>query len=181
MRAFLAAAAIAGVVASAATVAFTQAKPPATPSIEGVWQGTSTVVTGPSPSSNPNRQPNLIIYAKKHYSLLTQDGGVRLSRRPVLAPPKDPNNLTDAEKLARYEHWAVVGASSGTYEVKEGRVFQYPVVAKDQTDFTANPVSTGTAGIVGAELKFEGDNTMVQIGTSADGQTITRRTYTRLE
>jgi hypothetical protein len=28
---------------------------------------------------------------------------------------------------------------------------------------------------------FEGNNTMVQIATSADGKTVTRRTYTRLE
>jgi hypothetical protein len=46
MRTFLVSAAIIGIVAaSAARVGFSQAKPAATPSIEGAWKRTSVVVT----------------------------------------------------------------------------------------------------------------------------------------
>src|SRR5712691_3108150 len=98
MRVFLVTSAILGILA--AQVGLTQGKPQATPSIEGVWKGTSTVTTGANVSANPNRQPNILIYTKGYYSLISENAGaVPRPPRAVLAPPRDANKLTDAEKL----------------------------------------------------------------------------------
>jgi hypothetical protein len=37
--------------------------------------------------------------------------------RPNVAAAKDPANLTDAEKIARFEQWNPFTAQSGTYEI----------------------------------------------------------------
>ncbi len=162
-----------------------EARPPAAPSIAGVWLGTSYVATGANAVANPNRQPNIFIYTKGYYSTIRQDSDTTppLPPRPVLAPPKDPNKLTDAEKLARYEHWAPVSADAGKYEVKGTAFYQYPLVSKNQSAAIVSRNQTGNMGTStpNSEIKFEGSNTMVQIATSPDGKTVTRRTYTRLE
>ncbi len=181
MRTFLIAAAAVGIVASATSVGFSQAKPSATPSIEGVWMGTSTIVTGANAANSvPKRQPNIFIYTKGYYTMITMGG---TAPRPVLAPPKDPAKLTDAEKLARYEHWLPLGATSGRYEVKGTTLYQYPLVAKNQSAEIVSRNQTGSMGTVtpNSEITFQGNNTMVQIPPSADGKTMTRRTYTRLD
>ena len=181
MRVFLLAGALVGVAASAVTAACTQAPPPSP--IEGVWKGVSTVTTGENASSNPNRLPNIFIYTKGYYAIVRQDGGVPLPPRPVLDPPKDLSKLTDAEKLARYEHWDPVAANAGRYEVKGTTLYQYDLVAKSQTADIVARNQTGNLGTVApnSELEFQGRTTMVQITMSADGKSVTRRTYTRLE
>src|SRR4051812_44001904 len=78
------------------------------PSIEGVWKGTSVIITGTNAANSiPERQPNVVIFTKQYYSLITVAG---TAPRPVLAPPKDPANPTDTEKIARYEHWDLMEA-----------------------------------------------------------------------
>ena len=121
----------------------------------------------------PNRLPNIVIYTKNYYSIVTQDGRVPLPARKAVAPPKDPNKLTDAEKIARYDLWAPVNAESGTYDVKGTVLTYHPVVDK------GIPVDTGAP----LELRFEGNNTMVTIAKSAPGAPVSeiRRTWTRLE
>jgi hypothetical protein len=152
--------------------------------IEGVWKGTSTVATGAAPASNPNRQPNVFIYMNGYYTIVRQDGGVPLPSRPVLPAPKDPNRLTSAEKLARYDHWVPVAINAGRYEVKGSALYQYDLIAKNQTADILSRQKSGNLGTVdpNSDLEFSNNNnTMVQISRSADGKTISRRTYVRLE
>jgi hypothetical protein len=179
MRPFLNRAAAIGIVTLAATEVLPQVNRTANPSIEGVWLGTSTIVTGPGGQSIPKRQPNIFIYTRKYYSQLAVAGD---APRPVLPPAKDPNALTNAEKLARYEHWLPLGpVSAGTYEVKGGKLFQYGVIGRDQSaEAVARNAGKPAPAPVGQDVKVEG-NTLIVTGTSADGKTITRRTYTRLE
>jgi hypothetical protein len=152
--------------------------------IEGVWRAISSVATGANASSNPNRQPNIFIYKNGYYSNVAQDGNAPLPARPILAPAADPARLTDAEKLARYEHWAPGVAQAGRYEVKGTTLYQYLLLAKNQSADIIERHKTGNMGTVApnSELVFSNENnTMVQIVKSADGKTVTRRTYTRLE
>ena len=90
-------------------------------------------------------------------------------RQPV-APPKDPNKLTDAEKLALYELWEPLGAQAGTYEVTGNTVVDHPILEK------AVPPRSRTY-----TLEFKGKDTMVQSSKSDEGKRELRRTYTRLE
>ena len=140
-------------------------------SLVGVWKGTTSVTTGANASANMNRLPNIIIYTRRHYSVLSQDASVpRPPRRPV-EPPTDSTNLTDAEKIARYELWLPVIATSGQYEFDGTTLTHRPVIAKGiPTDQTF-------------EIRFEGNDTFVQIVKSGLGQPAseTRRTYVRLE
>jgi hypothetical protein len=63
--------------------------------------------------SNP--QPSLAIFTRGYYSAVVVTG---TQPRAAVAPPKDPQNLTDAEKIARYEQWGPFIAIAGTYEIK---------------------------------------------------------------
>jgi hypothetical protein len=172
MRAFLVAAAVTGVVSAAAVVGFTQAKPAGNLSIEGVWKGTTQTATGPNAVNIPDRQPNIVIYTKKYYGRVAAEG----APRAVLTPPKDAAKISDAEKLARYEHWTPWTPVAGTYEIKGTQYVTTTIVARDQS---ANVLKGGTPGAP-QETKFEG-KTLVLTATSADGKSVIRRTYTRLD
>ena len=147
--------------------------------------GTSYVATGANAVANPQRQPNIVIYTKGYYGSVRQDSDTTppLPSRPVLVAPKDPNKLTDAEKLARYEHWVPIGSDSGRYEVKGTTFYQYPLISKNQSAAIILRNQTGNMGTIApnSEIKFEGNDTIVQIAKSADRKTETRRTYRRLE
>jgi hypothetical protein len=171
MRAFLLAASVVGIVTSATNVALTQSRASPSPSLEGVWRGTISVTTGANASTNTRRLPNIIIYTRRHYSVLSQDASVPRPPRQPVDPPRDPNNLTDAEKIARYELWLPVVATSGQYELKGTTLTHLPVVAKG--------ISTEQA----FEIEFQGNDTFVQIQKSGLGQPVseTRRTFVRIE
>ena len=173
MRVILSVAAVVGIVAAAASVGFSQTKPAPAPSIQGVWRTTSVVVTGANPSSNTKVPASVVIYTKNHYSIVEMNNPRQL---PPPAPPKVAGKLTDAEKVAQYEDWLAVTANSGTYEIKGTTLIRRPLVNK------ASP-APGTKIYPDAvrELKFEGNNTMIQIAKSEDGKSETRRTYTRIE
>jgi hypothetical protein len=173
MRAVLVASAAAVIVTSVATVGFGQAKPSGAPSIVGAWRTTSVVATGANPSSNLKVPASVVIYTRNHYSIVEMNNPRQL---PAPAPPKVAGKLTDAEKVARYEDWLAVTANSGTYEIKGTTLTRRPLVNK-----ASPPAGAKTYEEAVRELKFEGNNTMVQIVTSPDGKTVTRRTYTRLE
>ena len=74
MRAFLAAAAVLAVVSAAANVGFTQAKPSATASIQGVWKITELVRTGANAANVSAPQPSLYIFTPRHYSIMSVNG-----------------------------------------------------------------------------------------------------------
>jgi hypothetical protein len=126
-RTLIAVAAVIGVILSGASTGLTQNKPSATLPIKGVWKRTSTVTTGANASTVSNWSPSVYIYTDRHYSHVFESNGVR---RQPLAAPKDPNKLTDAEKLAQREAWAPFTANSGTYEIKGSGIIHHQLVAK---------------------------------------------------
>ena len=131
----------------------------AAPSVEGVWKIAEVVTTGANAATNANPQPSLVIFTRGHYSYVSVGGP---TPRPTAAAPKDPNKLTDAEKLARYEQWSPFTANAGTYEVKGATITRRPLVAK-------NPAVMTTDAPIVQEFKLEG-NTLWLISKSAAGQ-----------
>jgi hypothetical protein len=68
-------------------------------SIEGVWKGVSVVVTGANAYTIPNRLPMMIIYTKRHYSVLAQDSDGRQLPRQAPPPSRHPANRPMRRKL----------------------------------------------------------------------------------
>ena len=94
--------------------------------------------------------------------------------RAAVEPPKDPQNLTDAEKIALYEQWRQFVANSGTYEIKGATITRRPIVAKNVAVMTS-----GTPNI--QEFKLEGANTLWLIPTGDQAATQPRIKLTRVE
>ena len=151
----------------AASATFGQGKTP----IEGVWKVAELVM----PSENPaekgqtiiNAQPSLIIFTKQYYSGMGTGGQARVA----VAPPKDPRNLTDTEKIARYEQWRSFSANAGTYEIKGSTLLMRAIVAKNVEAMTRTTPQVW-------ELKMEGPNILWLIPQSP---TEPRVKFTRLE
>ena len=172
-RTLIAVAAVVSVILSGASIGLTQNKPSATLPIKGVWKRTSTVTTGANASTVSNWSPSVYIYTDRHYSHVFESNGVR---RQPLAAPKDPNKLTDAEKLAQRDAWAPFTANSGTYEIKGSGIVHHQLVAKAPA-----PAKGYADTVAGFEnVRIDG-NTMVRTAKSADGKSETRTTFTRLE
>jgi hypothetical protein len=98
--------------------------------LEGVWKVVEVIV--PSQSTGKDTtistpQPGVLILTKGYYSIT-----VIQSARPRTAPepPKDAQNLTDAEKIARFTEWSPLVANAGTYEIKGSTILRHPMVAK---------------------------------------------------
>jgi hypothetical protein len=168
MRKALIVAVVGGIMAAAASVGFSQGKP----SIQGVWRTTSVVTTGANPTTN-TLPGSLVIFTRNHYSVVEMNNARQFPSPP---PPKVAGKLTDAEKLARYEDWLPVVAIAGTYEIKGTTLIRRPLVNKGSPapGEKAYPENT-------RELKFEGNDKMLQINKSADGKSTTTRTFMRLE
>jgi hypothetical protein len=120
-------------------------------SLQGVWRIAEVTSTKANEPGVRNPQPSQIIFTKTHYSFIA------INRpRPKLAKPADPDTLTDAEKLAQklaqHEHWALVTAHSGTYDVREGVLTFRAAVAKNEA------VMHGTERF---EVKREGETLML--------------------
>jgi hypothetical protein len=129
------------------SVAFAQTKPP----VEGVWKIAEAVRTGPNPFHISNPQPGLVIFTRGgHYSWVNVMGN---TARPTFEPAKDPRNLTDAEKIARYEQWRFFTANAGTYEIEGSTLMRRPIVAKNVTGMTTDPPFAW-------EFKLDGKNTL---------------------
>jgi hypothetical protein len=154
-----------------ASAAFAQSKSP----VEGVWK----IAELEFPSRNPaekgstvtNPQPGLLIFTRGYYSQVLEMGA---QPRAVVAPAKDPQHLTDAEKIARYEQWRLFGASSGTYEIKGSTLIKRAIVAK-----SIQVMTRGTPTIW--EFKQEGPDTLWLIPTGDLSATEPRIRLTRLE
>lgn len=150
---------------------FAQARSTA-PSIEGVWKVSEVITTGANAATVSNPQPGLVMFTRGHYSYTTVNG---TQPRPKVEPAKNPNKLTDAEKIARYEQWNPFTANAGTYEVKGTALTRRPLVAKNEAVMTTNPP-------IVEEFKLDG-NTLWLIGKSAPGQPFseTRTRLTRIQ
>jgi hypothetical protein len=116
-------------------------------SLQGVWRIAEVISTNASAPSVRNPQPSQIIFTKTRYSYIAVN-----QPRPKLAPPANPSKLTDAEKIARYEHWALVTAHSGTYDVRGAVLTFRAAVAKNDA------VMCGTERF---EVKSEGEAIML--------------------
>jgi hypothetical protein len=143
--------------------------------IEGVWKLAEVSVASKNPAekgtTTTNPQPGLIIFTKGYYSLLAVRG---TEPRAAFAPAKDPENLTDAEKIARYEQWRPFTANSGTYELKGSMLQLHPIVAKSVEVMTSGKPITW-------ELKVEGPNTLWLIPPSDRAMTDPRLKFARVE
>ena len=144
-----------------ASATFAQTKSP----LEGVWK----IVEELAPSTNPadkgatttysNPQPGLIIFTRGHYSAVIVTSP---EPRAAVAPAKNPQSLTDAEKIALYEQCKGFRANSGTYEIKGSTLSIRPIVAKSVEVMTRQTPITW-------EFKLESPNTLwlIPIGQSA--------------
>jgi hypothetical protein len=143
--------------------------------VEGVWKITEVLVPPKNPAEKATTvtdpQPGLIIFTKGYYSFLAVRGR---QPRAAFAPAKDPENLTDAEKIARYEQWGPFTANTGTYEVKGSMLQLHPIVAKNVEVMTSGTPITW-------ELKMEPPNTLRLIPPSDRSATDPRLKFTRLE
>ena len=152
-----------------ASAAFAQTKSP----VEGVWKASEVIPASsnttekPKPVTSP--QPGLLIFTKGYYSVVVVTG----ENPRAAVEPKDPQNLTDAEKIAFYEQWRAFAANSGTYEIKGSTVTRRPSVAKNVG------LMTSQEPIV-AEFKMEGPNTLWLL-PSADRPNDPRVKWTRVE
>lgn len=149
---------VVAVLLSVPTLAFGQGRA-AAPSVEGVWKIAEVVTTGANAATNGSPQPSLIIFARGHYSYVSVNGA---TQRPTVAAAKDPNKLTDAEKIARYEQWNPFSANAGTYDVKGTTITRRPLVAKNPAVMTTNPP-------IAQEFTLDG-NTLWLISKSAAGE-----------
>jgi hypothetical protein len=154
-----------------ASAAFAQTKTP----VEGVWKVAEVVTPSRNPAekgtTNSNPQPGLIIFTRGYYSQVVVPGG---EPRAAVAPAKDPQNLTDAEKLALYEQWRQFAANSGTYEIKGSTIIRRPIVAKN-----VGVMTSGTPNI--QEFKLEGPNTLWLTPSGDQAATQPRVKLTRVE
>jgi hypothetical protein len=154
-----------------ANVAFAQTKP----SVEGVWKVAETIPPGTTAqdkstnTTNSNTEIGLLIFTKGYYSGMGVEGREARGR---VRPPIDPKNLTDAEKIERYEQWKSFVANAGTYEIKESTISMRATVAK-------NPNRVDKANTW--EFKLEGTNTLWLIPTGDRVTTDPRVKLTRLE
>ena len=153
----------------APAVVFAQTK---APSIEGVWQISSIVTTGANAVNISTPQPSLITFAKNHYSWVSVNG---TAARPKFADAKDPNKLTNAEKIARFEQWNPFTGQAGTYQLNGNTLTRRPTVAKNVAVMTTNPPIVNQVTVQGNKLTL--------VAKSAPGQPAsqTTTTLTRVE
>ena len=104
---------------------FAQAKKSADGGIQGVWKVTERETKGPNARINKSPQPNLYIFTRGHYSIISVTGD-----KPRPNQPQDLTKATAAELMAS---WNPFIAQAGTYEVKGGNITLRPLVAKNPT------------------------------------------------
>src|SRR5689334_20967406 len=102
---------------------------------DGVWR-VSKVVSGGVTDTTP--QPALAIFSRGYYSITRVTSSE--PRRPS-PPPANAAQLTDAEKIARYDEWAPFIASAGTYEVRGDTLVTHNLVAKNVRGMTLTEVA----------------------------------------
>jgi hypothetical protein len=140
--------------------------------IDGVWKIAEVVTTGANAATVTSPQPGLLIFARGHYSWVSVGG---TTPRQQSAAPKDPDKLTDAEKVARYDEWNPLTANSGTFATKGSTLTRQVQVAKNVSVMNAKTPQVH-------EFKIDG-NTLLLIQKSAAGQPAseTRTKLTRVQ
>lgn len=140
--------------------------------IDGVWKISEVVTTGANAATVTSPQPGLIIFARGHYSWVGVNGTTPRTQSPAA---KDPANLTEAEKTARYAEWNPFTANSGTFTTKGNTLTRRLLVAKNVGAMNATSPTV-------QEFKLEG-TTLWLIQKSAAGQPAseTRTRLTRVQ
>ena len=138
-------------------------------SLEGVWKITNVVTSGANAATISSPQPSVVIFTRGHYAYVS---GGNAPRKAAVAA-KDPDKLTDAEKLAKFQEWDGLTGQAGTFDVKGATLTRHPTVAKNVAVMT-------TDGPITQEFKVKGDS-LVLISKSAAGRPAseTRTTLTR--
>lgn len=155
-----------------ASTAFAQTKSP----VEGVWKIVEVVAPSTSPAekdatrTTSNPQPGLIIFTRGYYSQIAVTGD---QPRAAVEPAKDPQNMTDAEKIARFDQWRPFTANAGTYEIKGTTLSMRAMVAKSVQVMTSQTPLEMT-------FKMEGANTLWLTPPAGSGLP-TKLKLTRLE
>jgi Lipocalin-like domain len=141
------------------------------PSLEGAWRVTEFVATGANAETIKSPQPGLYIFTKRHYSIVTVGG---TAPRKDFGAARDPENLSDAEKIARYAAWEPFAANAGTYQVSGNILTTRAEVAKNPGVMTGPPIER--------TFRIEG-KTLTLIRKPAAGQPAreTTTTLTRVE
>jgi hypothetical protein len=155
--------------ATAAAGAAAQETPTAA-SLEGVWKVSKVVTTGAGARVDTHPQPGLQIIYRGYFSIVRDNGSE--PRKPSPSA-KDPTNLTDTDKAARYDEWAPFAASAGTYELRGDTLITHNIVAKQVR---------GVGLTEEATIRFEGADTFVATAKSPPGTSAYGRetTYTRV-
>jgi hypothetical protein len=163
-------AAIAALAFGTAAAGASAQETPTAATLDGVWKVTKVVKTGADARVDTHPQPGLQIIYRGYFSIV-RDTASEL-RKPSPAA-KDPANLTDADKAARYDEWAPFAASAGTYELKGDTLITHNIVAKQVR---------GVGLTEEATIRFEGADTFVATARSAPGTPayVRQTTYTRV-
>lgn len=148
----------------AASTASAQTKTP----LEGVWKIAEVIFPD---RTNSDPQPSLFIFTQRYYSRLSIEGR---APRPPVPRPRDPQNPTDAEKIALYEHWRPFTATAGTYEISGSSLILDSLVAKNVAVMDRPAPSNW-------EMKLEGPNTLWLIPSADRIATEPRMKLVRLE
>jgi hypothetical protein len=112
-----------------------------------------------------------MIFTKGYYSQLFLRG---TGPRPAVEPAKDPQKLTDAEKIARFEQWRPFSANAGTFEIKGTTLSMRAIVAKGAQRMAEQRALEAT-------FKLEGTNTLWIIGPAGATGSPAKLKLTRLE
>jgi len=153
---------LAGIALSTSSIAGAAASGP----LDGVWKITKVVTTGADAGTTDSPQPSILIFHEGYYAL------VSAGNEPRTAAPaaKDPNKLSDAEKLAKYAEWEQVTGQAGTFEISGSTLIRHPTVAKNVSVMTTGgPISQGFT---------RSGNSLMLISKSAPGQPASETTTT---
>ena len=109
------------------------ATPALSQSVQGVWKLSEVVISGGANSGHHTTdvQPGLLIFTKRHYSLVTVDG--------FTARPEWSNSNPTPEELAKV--WTPFTANAGTYEIKDSTLSCTPSVAKNPSVMAGTPIT----------------------------------------
>lgn len=139
-------------------------------SFDGVWKITKYVRTGADPLTDTQPQPSLLVFSRGYYAIVRDNGH---KPRHASPSPTNPDQPTDQEKIAKYDEWAPIAASAGTYEVKGHTLITHNLIAKQVkgVDLTEQ-----------ADFDFGDPNTFIVRAKSDPGtpQSLTEITYSRV-
>lgn len=156
------------------TIGISAVQNPKKNQLEGVWKVAEVIPPGSNTPDKPsatitNPQPGLIMFTKGYYSGMAITAN---KARATFTPAKDPSNLTDAEKISRYEHWSQFIANAGSYEFSGTSLTMHILVAKNQERIGST---------VTYEIKLEEPKTFWLIPPADRTTSDARVKFTRLE